>query len=111
MSRSKWTIALALALLLALATFSAQAATSGSCGTNATWTLDSAGKLTISGTGTLTDSESDTGSPFYSNKTSIKTVEVQSGITWLGGLRLCALHKAHGRLSARGLQAGRIFLL
>ena len=77
--------ALAIVLAIGLCAVGAQAATGkGSCGTNATWTLDSNGKLIISGTGYLTDSESDTGSPFYTYRTSIKTVEVESGITCLG---------------------------
>jgi len=47
---------LAIALILMMlpaTTFEVQAATSGKCGKNLTYTLDDAGKLTISGTGKL----------------------------------------------------------
>jgi hypothetical protein len=46
---------LALVFLLALLPAEAAAATSGSCGANLRWTLDSSGVLTISGTGDMTN--------------------------------------------------------
>ncbi|MCD7845397.1 MAG: leucine-rich repeat protein [Oscillospiraceae bacterium] len=49
---------------------------SGSCGTNVTWTLDSAGVLTISGTGEMTSSPWRTS---YADE--IKSVVIQSGVT------------------------------
>ena len=55
---------------------------SGSCGTNVTWTLDSAGTLTISGTGAMTDWLTG-GSPF-SNISNIKKVVIEKGVTTVG---------------------------
>ena len=48
---------------------------SGSCGPNATWTLDDAGKLTISGTGEMTSN------PWISYNNSIKSIVIENGIT------------------------------
>ena len=60
-----------------------EAATSGTCGENLTWTLDDAGTLTISGTGEMTDwSEGD--APWYKNRTKITTVVIGSGVTSVG---------------------------
>ena len=66
----------------------AQAASSGTCGaegdgSNLTWTLDDAGTLTISGTGTMKDYY------YYIHSylpwgTSIKSVMIESGVTSIG---------------------------
>ena len=68
---------LLLALLAGLFLCSAASAEthSGNCGPNATWTLDNAGKLTISGSGEMTSS------PWSSYRDNIKTVVIESGIT------------------------------
>ncbi len=63
--------------------------TSGSCGENATWELDTAtGTLTISGTGAMKDYGGDGGifktPPYYSRKSSIKNVVIEDGITSIG---------------------------
>ena len=58
--------------------------TSGSCGTNVTWTLYSDGTLTISGTGAMTDYASSSSMPWYSLKSSIKKVVVEDGVTRIG---------------------------
>ena len=58
-------------------------AASGTCGDNLTWTLDDSGKLTISGTGAMTD-YSWSNSPFSSQGYSIKTLEITSGVTSIG---------------------------
>ena len=56
--------------------------TTGSCGENATYSFDSStGTLTISGTGTMTDYNSD--SPFQNNS-SIKSVIIENGVTSVG---------------------------
>ncbi len=60
---------------------------SGTCGAqgdNLTWTLDDAGKLTISGTGAMKEFANDSASPWYNNKSSILSVEIQSGVTSIG---------------------------
>ncbi|MBQ9506325.1 MAG: InlB B-repeat-containing protein [Clostridia bacterium] len=77
-------LSLLLSLLMALSvfaglTFSAGAATvveTGSCGESATYTLDSDGLLTISGSGTIADNA-------FLNRTDIRKVVVEEGITGL----------------------------
>lgn len=54
----------------------------GTCGENATWTLDDQGLLTISGNGAMAD-YLDYGSPWYDN-TDITAAVIQSGITHIG---------------------------
>lgn len=59
---------------------------SGSCGENVTWTLNSTGTLTISGTGAMADYgyDNESRAPWYSYASSIKRVVIQSGITRIG---------------------------
>lgn len=69
----------------------AQAADSGTCGENATWSLDRAtGTLTISGTGAMENYDSLRG--LYSPWTydDVKTVEIKNGITHIGDYAFCA---------------------
>ncbi len=72
----------------------ASAATSGTCGDNLTWTLES-GVLTISGTGEMEDYTSeiavtDSGeistdaAPWYSNRESIISIVIENGVTSIG---------------------------
>ena len=56
---------------------------SGTCGENLTWTLDSQGVLTISGTGKMEDYTSN-GGPWYSSSDSIKSVVIKKGVTTIG---------------------------
>ncbi len=57
----------------------------GSCGENVTYTLDTdSGLLTISGTGPMTDYSSLSSVPWYSNRSSVKTVEIEYGVTSTG---------------------------
>ena len=81
-----------IALIAALCLFSqpVQAASSGTCGDNLTWTLDDEGTLTISGMG---DMDNYTSSPYdYSDDErpwkydveSIKSVIIEDGITSIG---------------------------
>ena len=58
---------------------------SGTCGANLTWTLDSNGLLEISGTGTMSN-YFDSRAPWYSQRSSIKTVKINSGVTSIGDL-------------------------
>ena len=65
----------------------AQAATtaSGTCGDNLTWKLDSAGTLTISGTGDMEDFDNfDNKAPWSAHSASIKKVIIKSGVTGIG---------------------------
>ena len=58
---------------------------SGYCGDNLTYNLDTdSGVLTISVTGEMYDYSSSTYAPWYSNRSSVKTVEIKSGITSIG---------------------------
>ena len=67
---------------------------SGTCGNNLTWTLDSEGVLTISGTGDMTDYESTynssspfqyiTSAPWGEYYSSVKTANISSGVTSIG---------------------------
>ncbi len=75
--------ALVLLCAVLLPATKAEAAGSGTCGENLTWTLDGAGTLTISGTGNMTNYYYDDHSPWYNN-TSIKTVVISDGVTSIG---------------------------
>ena len=57
---------------------------SGSCGTSLTWTLNSSGVLTVSGTGTMDEWSAETNVPWYSQKESITTVVISEGVTSIG---------------------------
>ena len=59
---------------LCLCTAASAETHSGSCGPNATWSLDDAGKLTISGTGEMTSY------PWSSYCEQVKTVIIKNGI-------------------------------
>ncbi len=64
---------------------SAADATSGTCGDNVTWSLDeSTGTLTISGTGNMKNYFSHGGAPWYSNRSSIKSIVISHGVRNIG---------------------------
>lgn len=89
-------ILLTVAMIIGLApvlTGQAKAATSGTCGENLTWTLDSKGTLTISGTGEMDDyknySSSDNKEPLFHyiermTDINIKSVIINYGVTSIG---------------------------
>ncbi|MBQ6381272.1 MAG: leucine-rich repeat domain-containing protein, partial [Clostridia bacterium] len=57
---------------------------SGQCGDNVYYTFDSStGKLTISGSGAMSNYNYSSTSPFY-EQTAIKSIEIQSGVTSIG---------------------------
>lgn len=61
----------------------------GKCGDNLTWTLDSSGKLTISGTGDMSDYTHDfenniRTSPWADYRSMIRSIEIGSGVTRIG---------------------------
>ena len=65
----------------------ASAASSGNCGdsgSNVTWLLDDNGTLTISGSGKIEDYRSDIDQPWYSNRSDITSVVIESGVTSIG---------------------------
>lgn len=58
---------------------------SGMCGDNVNWNLDtSSGKLTVSGTGAMDDYSNSDGAPWYSYRSSIKSIDIGTGITHVG---------------------------
>ena len=86
--KRKLALLLAITMLisvLAVSDFSACALdSSGSCGTNATYTFNSStGLLTISGSGAMTDYSNSSSSPFY-NVSEVKKIVINSGITKIG---------------------------
>ena len=82
---------LALAMLLALLPTAAFAEDGNNkCGANLTWSLDSDGTLTISGTGEMADYNNSNGSPWSVNvKKAIQTVVIKNGVTSIGN---CAFY-------------------
>ena len=62
---------------------STMAATSGKCGKNLTWKLDSKGTLTISGKEKMWD-YTQGGAPWYANREKIVSVVIKSGVTSIG---------------------------
>ncbi len=70
-------------LLFAFSTI-ADAAQSGICGETLTWTLDDNGHLTISGKGDMEDFSSKSDVPWYSFRTEIILVTIESGVTSIG---------------------------
>jgi len=77
---------LLLASLLPVSAF-ADTTASGTCGANLTWTLDSDGTLTISGTGKMKNyypSNNDTTAPWGKNCSLIKSVVISDGVTSIG---------------------------
>lgn len=62
--------------------FASAATYSGTCGSNLTWSLNTiTGELVISGTGALYTSSP---SPWYTNRDSIKTINIADGVTSIG---------------------------
>ncbi|MCD8133831.1 MAG: leucine-rich repeat domain-containing protein [Clostridiales bacterium] len=84
--RKALAILLTLCLILSLApAVFADDATSGMCGENVTWTLDTeTGVLTISGTGEMEDYDSISDTPWYSLRGAITTVMIADGVTSIG---------------------------
>ena len=66
--------------LLPVNALAAETVSSGSCGSNLTWELDSDGTLTISGTGEMNFYNT----PWESNRSEIKKVILKNGVTSIG---------------------------
>ena len=76
-----------LLLLLTTGTLAAETGAvtaSGTCGANLTWSLDSAGALTISGTGAMEDYDYETSAPWASQRSSVKSLVIRDGVTGIG---------------------------
>ncbi len=57
---------------------------SGTCGDNLTWTLDSEGTLTVSGTGNMTDFENNLDFPWSNYTFQTKKAVIEDGVTSIG---------------------------
>ena len=83
-------ILLVIAMMLTMAPISVFAASVeasgkfGASGNNLTWSLDSDGVLTISGSGAMEDFANVSKVPWYSKRTNVKTVIIESGVTNIG---------------------------
>ena len=86
MKKRIFSILLTLCMVLLLLPTTVFAASSGSCGTNITWSLDDNGTLTITGTGAMEDWSSDVDVPWHANCSSIKTIVIDPGVTSIGDL-------------------------
>ena len=73
------------AMLLFLGGSDDSYAEGGSCGDNLTWDYDGSGKLTIDGTGAMSDWGSDTDVPWNGHANDINIVDIHSGVTHIGG--------------------------
>ena len=62
------------------------ATASGTCGENLTWNLNSNGVLTISGTGDINNFSYTNYAPWYSYRSSIKSVIIGEGVTSVGDM-------------------------
>ncbi len=70
--------------LVSIPTFKVNAASSGTCGDNLTWTLDDEGTLTITGTGPMDNWTNSNEVPWYNDRASIKTVTIEDNVTSIG---------------------------
>ncbi|MGN1320599.1 MAG: hypothetical protein ACI4U6_05745, partial [Acutalibacteraceae bacterium] len=83
-----FSIMVSLAILIAcIPTVSVFAETlDGTCGENVTWSLDTdTGVLTISGSGDMSNYDWSNDAPWYSQRSSIKSVSIENGVTSIGG--------------------------
>ena len=95
MKRRCLSILLVLCMVMTLlpTTAFAEEVTSGTCGENLTWTLDTNGGLTISGTGRMENYSGSGGSsvaagspgaPWYAQRNMITTITIEEGVTSIG---------------------------
>ena len=78
-----------IASLLPAAALAADVVKSGTCGaegdgSNLTWTLDSEGVLTISGSGGMHDYNSPSSPPWYRSRSMVKSAVIADGVTSIG---------------------------
>lgn len=80
----KFLMSFLMVLILCLLPLEAEATTSGSCGTNMTWDLDTtSGVLTISGSGAMTDYGAGN-PPWFDQKSSITSIVIEDGVQKIG---------------------------
>ena len=76
---------LMIASLLPATALAAYVVTSGTCGAEVTWTLDSEGVLTISGSGDMYDyGSSGFGAPWHGIRSRVKSAVIAEGVTSIG---------------------------
>ena len=76
---------LMIASLLPATALAAGIVDSGTCGAEVTWTLDSEGVLTISGSGYMYDNGSSaSGAPWYGSRSRVKSAVIADGVTSIG---------------------------
>lgn len=86
MSKRILSMLIAVIILLSSLSMITLAASSGKCGDKVEWTLSDNGKLTISGTGAMSDYGYKSGeySPWFDVRNNIKEIEVKNGVTAIG---------------------------
>lgn len=75
---------LSVIILIFLFAFSASAKSSGVCGQDVSWVLDSEGLLTISGSGTMTNWQNNTDVPWYLQREDIINIRIEDGVLSIG---------------------------
>ena len=71
-------------LILFTSIVTTAATTSGTCGENLTWILDSNGTLTINGTGDMTNFPNYSSAPWFPVRLDIKGIYISDGVTSIG---------------------------
>ena len=82
-----FTLLIMVSVIPAVEVSAASVVASGSCGTSATWSLDSDGVLTIGGTGAMADYTQTSfvaDTPWWDNRNDIKKIVIEDGITSVG---------------------------
>ncbi|MBO5370970.1 MAG: leucine-rich repeat domain-containing protein, partial [Clostridia bacterium] len=64
---------------------------SGACGDGISWTLDTVGMLTISGSGAMTEWSASSALPWYDYSADIKNIVIEDGVTTVGSYAFCGL--------------------
>ena len=80
---------LMIASLLPATALAAGIVDSGTCGAEVTWTLDSEGVLTISGSGDMYDYYSSSGAPWHGSSSRVKSAVIADGVTSIGEKAFC----------------------
>ena len=85
---------LMIASLLPATALAADRVASGTCGAEVTWTLDSEGVLTISGSGDMYDYGLYS-APWYGSRSRVKSAVIADGVTSIGGSAFFDLSLIH----------------
>lgn len=71
-------------IILSTPIITSAATTNGTCGENLTWTLDSNGRLTINGTGEMTNFANWSSAPWFPVRLDVKSIYISNGVTSIG---------------------------